>query len=73
MYYQIIPFKSSCFQLTGFGYEFGSLSEDPNHKNELAEAFAAMFKVGSRISLVGLFRGLFPLLRVLVCVPEGGR
>ncbi|KAF9453671.1 cytochrome P450 [Macrolepiota fuliginosa MF-IS2] len=49
----------------GFGYDFGALSEDPDHRNELAEAFATMFKVGSRLNFVALLRGVFPILRFL--------
>ncbi|KAJ3573306.1 hypothetical protein NP233_g2502 [Leucocoprinus birnbaumii] len=49
----------------GFGYDFGSLTEDPNHRSELGEAFEIMFKVGTRPSLLALLRGLIPILRVL--------
>ncbi|KXN91970.1 hypothetical protein AN958_11030 [Leucoagaricus sp. SymC.cos] len=50
---------------TGFGYNFGSLSGVPNHRNELAEAFATLFQVRGRPNLVGLLRGVFPVLRFL--------
>lgn len=47
----------------GFGYKFGALSEDPNHRDELSQAFATMFKVGRGVNLIALLRGPIPILR----------
>lgn len=53
----------------GFGYNLEALSEDPNHQNELSQAFAGIFKVGVRAkfsTFVAMLRPEFPLLRFLV-------
>lgn len=52
----------------GFGYNLEALSEDPNHQNELSQAFAGIFKVGVRAkfsTFVAMLRPEFPLLRFL--------
>lgn len=60
--------------LEGFGYDFGSLSEESGHQDELWEAFGSMFKVGPRLNPIVELRGMFPVLRILVghfCVYPG--
>lgn len=50
--------------LAGFNYHFDALSGDPE-KNELNEAFATMFKAGTKMSVIPLIRSFVPFLRFL--------
>lgn len=49
----------------GFNYNFHALTDDPE-MNELSKAFSILFKVGTKIDVIGLLRGLFPVMRFLV-------
>ncbi|PPQ82386.1 hypothetical protein CVT25_008347 [Psilocybe cyanescens] len=50
--------------LAGFNYKFHALTDDPE-LNELSKAFAILFKAGTKLDVIGIMRGIFPLLRFL--------
>jgi len=53
----------------GFDYQFEALTNDPKD-NELNRAFSTIFRSGTQMALIPILRGMFPVLRFLVCQNE---
>jgi len=50
--------------LAGFNYKFNALSSDPE-KNELMRSFSALFKAGTKPSVIPMVKAMYPPLRFL--------
>lgn len=53
----------------GFAYSFESLNSDAQ-PNELSQAFAVLFKAGTKLTIIPMLRAWFPVLRFLVRLIE---